>query len=104
MKAPLINIPVAEGVGVLRGLVWLLRLTGSSSSPREKNWPLLELILAAVTVAGDPKLSRSELEPPVFSSCFSTAKLLSTAAVRLSCDVREDKDSLEPDPSLLKAE
>ena len=68
----------------MTGLLLLLRLTGSSSSPREKNCPLLELMLAAVTVAGDPKLSKSELDPFWVSSCFSAVKLLSTAVERLS--------------------
>ena len=44
-----------KGVGVLVGLAVLLRLIGSSSSPSEKNWPLLEVV-----VAGDLRLSRSE--------------------------------------------
>ena len=91
-----------EGVGVLEGLLLLLRLMGSSSSPNEKNCPLLELILAAVTVAGDPKLRRSELEP--FSTCLSPDRVFSTAVARLSWELREERDSLEPDPSLLKAE
>ena len=47
------------GVGVLVGLLALLRLTGSSSSPREKNAPLLALL----TPPGpDPRLRRSEAE------------------------------------------
>ena len=74
----------------------LLRLTGSSSSPREKNWPLLE-----VAVAWDPRLRRSEELAP-----FSTKSLNSpeVRVGRLSCEVCEVRDSREPEPSLLKAE
>ena len=52
------------GVGVLVGLLVLLRLTGSSSSPREKKAPLLLLLTAP---GPEPRLRRSELEAaPLF--------------------------------------
>ena len=56
-----------KGVGVLVGLAVLLRLMGSSSSPREKNWPLLEVV-----VAGDLRLRRSEKLCP-FSRLLSSS-------------------------------
>ena len=72
----------------------LLRLTGSSSSPREKNWPVLD-------VPWDARLSMSdELVPFSFSSFSSPA----VRVLRLSCEVWEVRDSLDPEPSLLKAE
>ena len=85
-----------KGVGVLVGLAVLLRLIGSSSSPSEKNWPLLE-----VAVAWDPRLRRSEELAP-----FSTKSLNSpeVRVGRLSCEACEVRDSREPEPSLLKAE
>ena len=60
-------------MGVLVGLFVLLRLTGSSSSPRLKNWPLLELLAAvtAAAVAGDPQLLVRSDELPATSPLLS---------------------------------
>ena len=95
------------------GLLELLRLTGSSSSPREKNWPLLALLppagAAPVTAAaGEPKLTRSEDElPPAPETVPLSCWVRSSAAgavPRLSCEAREFSESREPEPSLLNAE
>ena len=81
-------------MGVLVGLAVLLRLIGSSSSPSEKNWPLLE-----VAVAWEPRLSRSERLAP-FSRTLSSSP--TGRVLRLGWE--EVRDSRDPAPSLLKAE
>ena len=50
--------PWVAGVGVFKGELLLLRLIGSSSSPREKNWAELDVTLVA-GAAGEEGLTKS---------------------------------------------
>ena len=92
------------GVGVLVGLLVLLRLTGSSSSPSEKNWPLLELQPAVTAAAGEPQLLVRSDELPATTPLLSVMSP-GVRVFRLSWEASEVRDSLEPvPPSLLNAE
>ena len=75
----------------------MLRLIGSSSSPKEKNWPELDVTLVA-GAAGEERLTRSLWLLPPFPN-----PLLSKGTLD-NWEERDVSESREPEPSLVKFE